>query len=375
MSVVGSHRREHSRREARLIVGMHLSDTLRFTALACVFVLCRLAAADGPATIALDLEDGSYVVGSTELASIAAKASYGKMDIALHRILSVTISNDHETALFHLRNGDRVRGTLDGKPMVVKTGFGTVTAPIKHVKAIQVYRGPAPPAGFRKNLVLHLTFDKEQGLTVPDNSGNGNDGEAIRGNWTAEGQSGGGHMLDGKNDYIRIASDAAFAFGSGNFTIGLWLKASTVTAPKKKTQVIIAKYQAQVGCQWSLTLTDKGMLKLTTASKPERGWEQSKTSKSNTMKNGTWHHVAVRKFRREAVFYVDGRPLAEDDDRVGNVGGGDEPVRIGAYKNREGRLDGFLGGTVDDVMIWRRALSEEEIRWLAGVRPEKRSEW
>lgn len=331
--------------------------------------LCRAPAAGNPATIALDLTDGSHVVGSADLTSIAAHTTYGKMDMALSRIFSVTISNDHETALFHLRNGDRIRGTLDGNPVVVKTRFGTLSVPVKHVNAVQVYRSAAAPPGFRKDLVLHLTFDKEQGLTIPDNSGCGNDGEAIRGTWTPDGKSGGGYILDGRDDYVKVSGESSFDFGSSAFTIALWVKPTKVVAAKGEAQVLLAKYDGQRGCQWRFELTDRRQFRLVTATRPERGWEQSRTSGSNPMKDGTWHHVAVRKFSREAMFYVDGRPLAMPNDKRANtaagIGRGDEPVRIGAYRNTDGRFGGFLGGVLDDVMVWKRSLSEEEIRWLA----------
>jgi len=339
-----------------------------------ILVLCRAVTAGGPTTIAVDLVDGSHVVGTAEASSVVAQASYGKMDIALHRIVSVTVSNDHEAALFRLRNGDRVRGTLDGSPVKVKTRFGPLAVPIKHVKAIQVYRSTAAPPGFRKDLCLHLSFDKEQGLTVPDNSGCGNNGEAIRGTWTPDGRSGGGYILDGKDDYVKIAGESSFDFGSSPFTIALWVKVTKVTPArnKGKTQILLAKYDGRRGCQWRFELTDRGQFRLVTATQPERGWEQSRTSGNNTMNDGSWHHVAVRKFGREALFYVDGRPLVTPNDKrantAGSIGRGDEPVRIGAYRNRDGKFDGFLGGTVDDVMVWKRALSENEIRWLAGKR-------
>lgn len=349
---------------------VQLTHSRLLTALAAFMLVAVpiIAAGNGATTIALDLSEGSHIVGLTDVASFTARTSYGSMDIALCRIVSISISNDHQTAMFHLLNGDRVRGTLDGKPIAVKTGFGTVSAPVEHLRAVQVYRGPAPPAGFRKELLLHLTFDKEQGLTIPDNSGNANDAEAVRGKWTAEGKAGGGYLLDGKNDYITVPRESAFDFGPSDFTIALWVKLDKLPADRKQTQTLVSKYEGMNGCQWRLELTDKGMLSMVTSTRPERGWDQSRTSRNNTMKEGRWHHVAVRAFEREAVFHVDGRPLSEEGTSAAELGGGNEPVRIGAYKGNDGKLAGFLGGTVDDVMIWKRALSEAEIGWLAGNR-------
>lgn len=90
---------------------------------------------------------------------------------------------------------------------------------------------------------------------------------------------------------------------------------------------------------------------------------------------GTWHHLAV--VRRGGAFsvYLDGARLAPDL----RPGGGELPsgtLRIGRRTDRRkaapARYEGQFFGLVDDVAVWRRALTDAELAALAapGARPD-----
>ena len=62
--------------------------------------------------MSLDLADGSYVIGMPSIKSVPVQTPYAKIDIPLREILSMEIGDDHETASFELRNGDRLKGVF-----------------------------------------------------------------------------------------------------------------------------------------------------------------------------------------------------------------------------------------------------------------------
>jgi hypothetical protein len=91
----------------------------------------------------------------------------------------------------------------------------------------------------------------------------------------------------------------------------------------------------------------------------------------SSINDGGWHHVAVTVQENatasypEVILYLDGmddtRPTT-DLDPVFDLTAG-EDVRIGS---RPASNDRFFIGQIDDVRIYDRALTQEEVAWLAG---------
>jgi len=91
-----------------------------------------------PLRLAIDLVDGSHVIGVPRIKSIPVQTAYAKMDIPLKQVRSITIENDHEGASFELQNGDKLKGILDLKPLELETIFGKVSISIEHVQSLRI---------------------------------------------------------------------------------------------------------------------------------------------------------------------------------------------------------------------------------------------
>lgn len=78
---------------------------------------------------------------------------------------------------------------------------------------------------------------------------------------------------------------------------------------------------------------------------------------------GAWFHVALSWDGVQMRVYVDGEPFFEEP--CPSILYDDHPVRLGADFDG-GLLDGFLPGALDDVRIYRRALTQAEIAELAA---------
>ena len=96
-----------------------------------------------PLHLAIDLVDGSRVMGTPKVKSIHLQTSYAEMDIPLKKITKIHIQDDHKTASIHLQNGDKIKGVLDLKALELKTIFGDVSVALGHVDIVVVNDGSA----------------------------------------------------------------------------------------------------------------------------------------------------------------------------------------------------------------------------------------
>lgn len=102
-----------------------------------------------PAKIRLELElvDGSRIIGVPDIASVPVQTAYARMDIPLGQISAIEIGEDHETASFELRNGDKLKGGLALEPLMLETAFGRVSIGIEHIRELRVVMAGAPGSG------------------------------------------------------------------------------------------------------------------------------------------------------------------------------------------------------------------------------------
>lgn len=89
---------------------------------------------DRQVRLELNLADGSRLVGTPEIESLPVQTSYAKMDIPLQQILAIKMEDNHETAAFDLKNGDKLKGVLTLGPIKLETVFGKVSIGIEHIK-------------------------------------------------------------------------------------------------------------------------------------------------------------------------------------------------------------------------------------------------
>ena len=78
--------------------------------------------------------------------------------------------------------------------------------------------------------------------------------------------------------------------------------------------------------------------------------------------DGTWYHVVGRYNGTNIAIFVNGQPSGSLAWTT-NPEDADYPVRIGARSGSDG-LGGYFEGTMDNVIIYNRALSASEIAWL-----------
>ncbi len=117
---------------------------IRFGGILVLLSLSSISFADGldrdrKLTIALDLSDGSHVIGIPSFSSVPVRMSYGRMNISLEQILSITFHDDRETATIEMINGDRLTGVVElQKRIKLITIFGKISVDLEHVRLLAI---------------------------------------------------------------------------------------------------------------------------------------------------------------------------------------------------------------------------------------------
>ena len=92
-----------------------------------------------------------------------------------------------------------------------------------------------------------------------------------------------------------------------------------------------------------------------------RGWLAANTA--TELAFDEWYHVAATYDTNVgATVYIDGEPDASNPD-LGGIDTNEFSLLLGDNPEATGRL---LDGMLDEIMIYNRALSKEEVLFLAG---------
>jgi hypothetical protein len=207
--------------------------------------------------------------------------------------------------------------------------------------------------------VAHYKLDETEGTTAHDSIGD-NDG-TLQGNpaWQPTGGMVGGALLfDGVDDYV--STGFILDPGKESFSAFAWIKGG---APG---QVIISQMDTtdgrttNPGSAWLWADSSYGRL-ITRLMRPPFDPLVSES----VITDDQWHHVGlVYDFDGlKRYLYVDGAEVAKDTDVVGGIGS-DDGLYFGAGKTLD--AGSFFFGLIDDIRIYDRALSAEEVAELGS---------
>ncbi len=169
--------------------------------------------------------------------------------------------------------------------------------------------------------------------------------------------------FDGTDDYVEVSSSSALNFGTGDFTISLWLK-SSLTSDGMLVEKIWDSQSTLGGNGWAIQLQASGRFKFSISDTYEETPTVFQSIDGNTWNDGEWHHLAIVVDRSSNVsFYING--IA---DRVGDVSSesgslsNTYPLLIGINYNKNATKDLQFDGLIDEVRIWNDVRTQAEIR-------------
>ena len=200
-------------------------------------------------------------------------------------------------------------------------------------------------------LVGRWTFDEGKGSLARDVSGRGNHGTVMGGAKWTDGIIGGALQFDGTDDFVSIPNESNFDI-TGSITVSAWIRVESFTKP---WQAIVTKGDRA----WRLHRANKTKRVGFACSDLSREQVGDLYGKRE-VDDGKWHHVAGVLDGTKASIFVDGA-LDTSTNSSPNISVNDYSVLIGANAQATGRL---FHGLIDDVRIYDRALSVDELRAL-----------
>ncbi|MFT5036702.1 MAG: hypothetical protein ACI9VM_000265 [Candidatus Azotimanducaceae bacterium] len=216
----------------------------------------------------------------------------------------------------------------------------------------------------KNGLVGHWTFDgpdmdlSSSTAEVLDRSGNGNNGDWLNhATTTTFGKVGQALLLDGVDDHIDVGKPASLQ-SLDSFTASAWIKVSS--ARGVSIDYILGQYGG-------FTIANGDILFYVDASEQIIIWADRQGGvpllTSSAITENEYHHVVVTvDGNSKAVMYIDG--VVDDTntsfESTSPYFHAPENVVIGAFDTGSNPFQGLL----DDVRIYNRALSEEEVTRL-----------
>ncbi len=195
--------------------------------------------------------------------------------------------------------------------------------------------------------------------TGEDSSGNGNHGDLTDVVWTDDrsGEAGRACSFNGTSSVITVPhSTTVDIHGTQSLTLAAWINAAF---PLRSGETIVAKWGmgSREDDQYLLWLTGEGYLTFVISN----GSQEEQVISSEAVGAGAWHHVAgvFDHGAQRMRLYLDGR-LLEEKDVTMSIQSVQVPLRIGQF----GSAENTFQGAIDEVRIYDRALSTQEIQHL-----------
>lgn len=200
-----------------------------------------------------------------------------------------------------------------------------------------------------KSLVLYLSFDEGNGNTAKDSSEYGHHGELIKSPSWVDGQFGGKALeFDGtKGTHVKVPINDTLQLRE-QFTIAFWVK-------QGNAQISEWNYMVSAGSLVWATIFNNNNKKTWFWSK-DPNWSSEVTSDADQPED--WVHITVTHDTKksEAAIYHDGSKVGTGN-QPGQTIEIDGSIMVGArHPGQE-----FFTGTIDEVYLFNRILSEAEI--------------
>lgn len=201
-----------------------------------------------------------------------------------------------------------------------------------------------------RGLVVRWLFNEQGGTRLNDISGRGNHGTLINGPvWNNRTLS-----FDGGNDYVSLG-DITSAFTNQEATFTVWVKRNLHTPLS----------QENTG-SWSFNNQAWGSHYVWTNGQIYDGsfkYERTDVGAGIVSDRTQWHHIAITRKSGENgwKFYQNGIEIASASGGTWQM---NTSIKIGQSSTSPGYPDFYFTGLLDDIRIYNRALSAQEVREL-----------
>ena len=219
---------------------------------------------------------------------------------------------------------------------------------------------PAPPAPASTNggLVLCLPFEEGQGSVTHDQSGYGVAGEATDPKLPVLWTNGiAGHAISTANTNLFRIPHAPHLSGLRQITVSCWING--VSAPGS-AHVWVSKHGGGGHGEFFLAGLTTNTIRWTVIN--SSGNRANVDNRCPRWTDGKWHHIAGTYDGKVMRLYFDGAQVGSGN-LTGPLNSYEAPILIGDYDWKPFRYPSFhFSGLMDEVKIWNRALTAEEVK-------------
>jgi competence protein ComGC len=214
------------------------------------------------------------------------------------------------------------------------------------------------------DLVGWWKLDETSGSTASDSSGNGNHGTLIHmrsSDWVS-GKLNGALDFDGRNDCVRVPDSPSFDIAD-EITVAAWINPEDTW----NWRTIVSKFahthhHYRMDLYWFLYSHEIGI----SLAGPCGSWDLWRPDVY--IPTDVWTHVALTYDGSEMVMYRNGIRMADRRER-GALELADSSSDESFYIGKNTEWGEYFEGKIDDVRIYRRALSADEIVSLCWEQP------
>jgi phosphodiesterase/alkaline phosphatase D-like protein len=233
--------------------------------------------------------------------------------------------------------------------------FLEVHSPGSTIDQIKIYKNSPVEitAMLHTGLVAYYTFNGN----TNDESGNGNNGTNIGSTLTTDrfGASSKAYSFNGTTNYITVANNSIFNFGTGDFTISAFIKTNII--PVTAWSAILSKHNTATSHDTEYFLMIEG-----STGKPYFGLSTNtgvfeRIYGPENICDNKFHLITGVKSNGQIKLYIDGQLVANASSLINPDNS--NPINIGRSSYSNGY--GYFNGIIDDVRIYNRALDPSEV--------------
>jgi hypothetical protein len=266
-----------------------------------------------------------------------------------------------------------IHGTVKLDGVTVSTERGAVKIEKQDMLSLTMTSGEAL-ASLAHGLVAHWKFDENEGDIAHDSGPHRLHGKLMEYGATdkrwGEGRISNAVFFNGTTNYVHFpGSEEILNPRKRDWTFALWMK-STSVRPRGPTlnftQCLTGKRE-RAGDEWSLEIQTRIRENPGTvvffAGKPN---VQPEALGRTNVCDGNWHHVVCIRTGKTLRIFVDGVLDGEiTSDQIPEDIASSAPFQLGRFGHHDGWANPRFEGFLDDVRIYNRALTKEEISALA----------
>lgn len=312
-------------------------------------VIAPALSADPPDwKLRVELVDGSRIVGTTTNKTLTVDLGFAELKVPFERIRRAQRAEKTGTIRMEMTNRDVLTGKLRAEPLHMQTIFGQVKLSMQHVVALEVF--PGHNVGWLPTQVgLVLYYPLDDGAQATNNAADKHHGKATGVKWLEHARRGGGFAFNGSG---RLTVKHHPDLCPQKLTLAAWI------CPRGETssyQIVMAKTNAGSWTQ------GYGLVRNSGDAKHLRFFVNSYSSSAvqAPIPADRWSHVAGVYDGQTLSFYLNGK-LVDTKRLATPINHCTAPLTFGG---------GYSGsyawqGTMDEIALYKRALSAAEVQRL-----------